>query len=100
MTNAPVLRCPDWTKGCTITCDCSSVAIGTVLSQEIDGMDMPIAFGGRILKVSERRYSSFEREFLAILFSLKLWNKYITGTECTVITDNLALSYLLSSKKP
>ena len=43
----PMLRMPDFTKPFILQSDASSVAIGAVLSQEVDGARQPVAFVSR-----------------------------------------------------
>lgn len=51
--------------------DASDKAVGAVLQQCIDGIWRPISFFSKKLKPAETRYSTFDRELLAVFFSSK-----------------------------
>ena len=55
----------------SITTDASSVAIGGCLHQTCNGNTTPLAFFSRKLSDTETRYSTFDRELLAIFAAIK-----------------------------
>ena len=80
-----------------VTSDASSNAIGAVLSQ-IDGKtERPVAFASRTLSMTERKYSTSEREALAAVFACEHWYMYLYGRKFTLRTDHQALKTLLST---
>ena len=100
LTSPPTLAYPDWSKKMIIHCDASDLSLGAVLSQVgDDGKERPISYAGRNLKPAEQRMSAYEREVLAILYSLDHFESYLTGVPCDVVTDNRAVSFLLKSPK-
>jgi hypothetical protein len=93
----PVLRMADFGKQFIVQTDASGVALGAVLSQEIDGVRLPIAYASRMLTAQERKaVSVYELECLAVLFGMEKFRKYIEHQEFILETDNQALSWLLS----
>jgi hypothetical protein len=92
----PVLRMADFGKPFIVQADASGVALGAVLSQEIDGVRLPIAYASRTLTAQERKASSlYELECLAVLFGTEKFRRYIEHQEFILETDNQAFSWLL-----
>ncbi|XP_037794286.1 uncharacterized protein LOC119589789 [Penaeus monodon] len=52
--------------------DSSDVGLGAVLLQYVDGHPFPVAYASRKLLDRERRYSTIEKEGLAIIFAFRL----------------------------
>lgn len=100
LVSAPVLRSPDFSKVFTIQCDASDVGLGGVLTQEIEGQEVVIAFCSRSLSRAERNYSVTQRELLSLLFCIEKFRPYIEGTRFRVITDHYSLLWLNSLKEP
>jgi hypothetical protein len=68
LSEVPVLQVPDFLKEFVLVMDASDYAIFAVLNQRV-GLDLaPIAYCSRLLSTTERVYSSYEKECLAVLF--------------------------------
>lgn len=100
LTHAPILQYPDPTKPYILTTDASAVAIGAVLSQGTVGTDKPIAYASRTLSETETRYSTIERELLAIIWAVKNFRPYLYGNKFIIYTDHRPLAWLDSLKEP
>ncbi len=92
---AVALSQPDFTQRFYIDVDCSNIAAGAVLYQS--GRP-PICFASRKLSATERRYSTTDREFLALNWAVKRFRPYVYGTEFTVFCDHKPLLTLVKSK--
>lgn len=100
LTHAPLLQYPDYDKPFILTTDASSVALGAVLSQGLIGSDKPIAYASRTLSDTESRYSTIERELLAIIWAVKHFRPYLYGRKFYIYTDHRPLVWLQSLKDP
>jgi len=95
ITEKPILKLPDFNQPFQVRCDASGTAIGAVLSQE----DRPVAYFSEKLNESRRKYSTYDKEFYAIIQALKHWRHYLLGNEFVLFTDNVALQYLMQQHK-
>lgn len=100
LCNSPILQYPDFEKPFFVTTDCSNVAAGAVLSQNVQGNDLPVAYASKTLSEAERRYSTIEKELFAIIFALKTFRPYLYGRKFTLFTDHRPLQWLFSLKDP
>lgn len=100
LMNDPILSYPDFDKPFILTTDASGYAIGSVLSQGNSPNDLPIAFASRTLNDAETRYSTIEKELLAIVWSCKYFRQYLYGRKFTIYTDHKPLCWLFSLKEP
>ena len=92
LTSAPCLAHYDMSKPVELICDASKVALGGILMQE----GQPIAYESRKLSPAETRYSTGDRELLAVIHCLKVWRCYLHGQPFKLITDHKPNTYLRS----
>ena len=77
LCTTPVLKSPDFQQGFIIQTDASDRAVGAVLSQlDEQGLDHPIAFFSKKLLPREERYSTVEKECLAIKLGIHAFRVY------------------------
>ena len=77
--------------------DASDTAVGAVL-QHIHGTWHPISFFSRKMTPAETRYSTFDRELLAVYLSIKHFRHLLEGRQFHVLTDHKPLTYALNSR--
>jgi hypothetical protein len=96
LTEAPLLKSPDYSKPFVVTCDASSIALGAVLSQD----DKPIAFLSKTFSSQEQNWTIYEKELFAVIYALRKWEHYLqTQVPFTIITDNSAVSAIQTQAK-
>lgn len=95
MTEAPIIALPDFNKVFEVDCDASNVGIGAVLSQE----GKPIAFFSEKLNGARRKYSTYDKEFYAIIRALSHWRHYLISKEFLLFSDHEALKYINGQHK-
>lgn len=93
LCNSPVLATPDFSKPFTIHCDASNTGVGAVLTQGLD--EAPIAFASKKLAPEHKNYTTTEKECFGILFGIEKFRPYVEGTKFTVVTDHIALKWLM-----
>ena len=99
LCSPPILAYPDFSKPFILTTDASNTAIGGILGQVQDGKERVIQYAGRSLKKHERQYTITEKEGLAVIYSLKVFDPYLRNSKFTIITDHQALKYIFSEKE-
>ena len=80
-----------------IMTDASNTAVCAVLQQMIDNNWRPIAFFSKTLKPQETRYSTFDRELLAVYLAIKRFQHFIEGRQFHVSTNHKPLIFALQS---
>eukprot|EP00731_Ephydatia_muelleri_P003215 Em0001g3215a len=95
LCSSPVLQSPDFEKPFILQTDASDRGLGAVLSQRDDrGSDHPVSYYSRKLLPREERYSTIEKECLAIKMSMCHFRTYLMGCQFTVETDHRALLWM------
>lgn len=94
----PVLVLPDFSKKFYIHCDASNYGLGAVICQ--GEKENPIAFTSRKFRGPEVRYSTPEKECLAVFFAIHQFRPYIEGYHFTIVTDCSALIQLFKQENP
>jgi hypothetical protein len=94
VSQPPVLALPDFSKTFVIECDASGFGMGAVLMQ--DGR--PLAYYSQALKGKNLFLSTYEKELLALVLSVKKWRPYLFATIFTIKTDQQSLKHILEQR--
>ena len=98
LSSATYLKFPAPGALLTLSTDASDVAVGGVLEQVFHGTPQPIAFFSRKLSSAESRYSTFDRELLAVYASVRHFRHFLQGASFTIQTDHLPLVHAFTKK--
>ena len=98
LAKATLLHHPKPEALTNITTDASDLAVGAVLQQYIHGAWCPIAYFSKKLQPAETRYSTFDRELLAVYLAIKYFRHFVEGRQFHVITDHKPLTYALNTR--
>ena len=96
LAKATLLNHPDPSSLISLTTDASDTALGAVLEQKIKGNWQPLAFMSKKLKIAEQKYSTYDRELLAIYLGIKHFKYFLEGREFCFFTDHKPLSFSLA----
>nr|GEX41432.1 putative reverse transcriptase domain, ribonuclease H-like domain, aspartic peptidase domain protein [Tanacetum cinerariifolium] len=91
LCSAPILALPEGSEDFVAYYDASIKDLGAVLMQR----DKVISYASRQLKIHEKNYTTHDLELGAVVFALKIWRHYLSGTKCTVFTDHKSLQHIL-----
>jgi hypothetical protein len=95
ITEQPIMVLLDFNKTFQVKCDASGFAIGAVLSQD----DRPITYFSEKLNEAKVKYSTYDKEFYAVIQALKKWRHYLVPKEFVLYNDNHALRFMTQLEK-
>lgn len=87
----PVLNSP-----LSIMSDASDHSIGAVLQQKIGKAWKPLSYFSKAMSSTQCRYSTYDRELLAMYAAVKHFRRLIEGCDVTILTDHKPLSFALT----
>lgn len=98
LTNAMQLVHSKTNAAVSLTTDASDYAIGAVIEQYEEGVWKPLSFFSRKLSTVEAKYSTYDRELLAIFAAIKQFRHMLEGRNFTIYTDHNPLTYAFQQK--
>ncbi|KAI8519844.1 hypothetical protein Bbelb_031010 [Branchiostoma belcheri] len=91
LTNPPLLAFPDFASDFTLATDASTSGIGAVLTQTHGGTQRVVAYASKTLSRTQRRWSTYDREFWAAVWAIRHFRPYLYGRNFTLLTDHRPL---------
>ncbi|GFU89314.1 retrovirus-related Pol polyprotein from transposon opus [Trichonephila clavipes] len=98
LADAALLAHPSPSAPLALHVDASDYAIGGALHQVVDSELQPLAFFSRKLTSSEKSYSAYDRELLAIYSAIRHFRYMLEARGFTVFTDHKLLTYAFRQK--
>ncbi|GKB13408.1 reverse transcriptase domain-containing protein [Tanacetum coccineum] len=98
LTEAPILIALDWDLPFELMCDASDFAIGAVLGKRHEKHFKPIHYASKTMTEAESRYTTTEKEMLAVVYAFEKFRSYLILNKSIVYTDHSALKYLFAKK--
>ena len=92
LSRKPVLLLPGLDLPFVLQTDASSTGLGAVLLQEFEDSLHPVCFASRKLLDREKRYSTIERECLAIVWAVHKFVRFLWGVRFVLQTDHRPLT--------
>ena len=96
LADATLLAHPRQGVPTSLTTDASDYAIGAMLQQSVDGVMVPLAFFSKKLRPPKRKYSTFDRELLALYLGIRHFRYFLEGRQFTAFTDHKPLTFSMS----
>nr|GFA73395.1 reverse transcriptase domain-containing protein [Tanacetum cinerariifolium] len=109
LTEAPILIAPDWDMLFELMCDASDFAIEAVLGQRQDKHFRPIHYASKIMTEAESKYTTTEKEMLAVVYAFEKFWSYLILNQSIEFTfkvvdnkgvENLAADHLSRLENP
>jgi hypothetical protein len=96
LSNSALLSIPDPNHVFHVHTDASNIATGAAVSQK----NKPLAFYSSRLSPAETRYSTFDREALAVVKAIRTYKHWFIGSRVVIHTDHKPLLNFMNMKDP
>lgn len=76
--------------------DASDTCVGAVLQQRINNAWSPLGYFSKTMSNAERKYSTYDRELLAIYLAIRHFRNMVEGRQLIIYTDHKPITYAFS----
>lgn len=91
LTSPPIMAFPNFHQPFILSTDASNYAVGAVLSQVQNGNERVIAYASHVLTRTEKKWSTYDKELWAIVWSVRHFRHYLSCNPFTIVTDHRPL---------
>jgi hypothetical protein len=101
-----VLSLPDYDREMLLSTDASEKGYGAALEQNFKiresdpDLIKPLEFFSKNYTPAQKKYSTSEKELLAIVMAVEFFHPFLYGKRFTIYTDHLPLTFLMNKKNP
>lgn len=99
LADAALLAHPDQLAELAIQTDASDLAMGAVLQQRKSHGWQPLAFFSRKFSPTQKKYSPYDRELLAIYEAIRYFRFMVEAKKFCVMTDHKPLTFAFASQR-
>lgn len=99
LSDAVTLTSPTTHSPLSLMTDASQTCVGAVLQQYENGNWKPLSFFSKGLSETQSRYSTYDRELLAVYMAVTHFQPYVEGRELIVYTDHKPLCHAFTTKQ-
>ena len=97
LSRAPILSPPNWAKEFHVTLDASWWCLRAILWHYDDSnRKSPVYYASRQMSPAEKKYTTTEREALAVIYACKKFRHYLLGYRIVFHTNHDSLKYLVN----
>src|SRR6266540_5672049 len=101
LTETPVLLFSNFDKPFVLCTDALLKGLGAVLEQEDENKNLRlVAYASRSLTPAEKNYHTTDLKYLAIIWSVKYFHKYLINKPFKIFTDHSVLKSLQKISEP
>jgi len=79
--------------------DASTIAMGAVLQQRVQDVWQPLVFFSRKLSPAQQKFSTYDRELMAIYEAVRYFRHMLEARQFTILTDYKPLTFALHQKR-
>ena len=94
-----ILHHPDMEKEFKLYCDASIDGMGAVLTQEHDGVDVPVQFSSKVFSDTQSRWHCSEQEIFSVIYHVEKFRSFLVGRHFVVYTDHKNLQSLFNKAR-
>jgi cleavage and polyadenylation specificity factor subunit 1 len=99
LSRATLLAHPEPSAQLALVTDAFTSTMGAVQQQRVDNAWQPLAFFSKKLNPAQQKYSSYDRELLAVYEAVKYFRHMLEARHFIIFTDHMHITYVFQQKQ-